>query len=80
YCCGVFNLDDAHLDAWALSRLFADRHPQAMTLGITHQAGPLAGWWHKRLVRHETHKAGVNALLGVPLRADELAACMERLR
>ncbi|AOW13182.1 hypothetical protein LPB72_07110 [Hydrogenophaga crassostreae] len=80
YCCGVFNLDEAHLDAWALSRLFADRHPQAMTLGITHQAGPLAAWWKKRLMRHETQKTGVNALLGLPLQAGELAQCMERLR
>lgn len=80
YCCGVFNMDDAHLDAWALARLFADRHPQAMTLGITEHAGPLAAWWSKRLVRRETQRAGVNALLGLPLQAVELAQCMERLR
>lgn len=80
YCCGVFNMDVAHVDAWALARLFADRHPQAMTLGITEHAGPLAAWWSKRLVRRETQKAGVNALLGLPLKADELAQCMERLR
>jgi hypothetical protein len=23
YCCGVFNLDDHHIDAWSLARLFA---------------------------------------------------------
>lgn len=80
YCCGVFNMDDAHLDAWALARLFADRHPQAMTLGITEHAGPLAAWWNKRLVRRETQKAGVNALLGLPLQPAQLQACMERLR
>jgi hypothetical protein len=80
YCCGVFNMDDAHLDAWSLARLFADRHPQAMTLGITEHAGPLAAWWNKRLVRRGTQKAGVNALLGLPLRPAELAQCMERLR
>lgn len=80
YCCGVFNLDVAHLDAWALARLFADRHPQAMTLGITEHAGPLAAWWNKRLVRRETQKAGVNALLGLPLQTAELTACMARLR
>ena len=80
YCCGVFNMDDPLLDAWALARLFADRHPQAMTLGITEHAGPLAAWWSKRLVRRETQKAGVNALLGLPLQHDQLAECLERLR
>lgn len=80
YCCGVFNMDDPLLDAWALARLFADRHPQAMTLGVTEHAGPLAAWWSKRLVRRETQKAGVNALLGLPLQQDKLAECMERLR
>jgi hypothetical protein len=79
YCCGVFNMDDPLVDAWSLARLFADRHPQAMTLGITEHAGPLAAWWHKRLVRRETQRTGVNALLGLPLQADELARCMERL-
>ena len=80
YCCGVFNMDEAHLDAWSLARLFADRHPQAMTLGITEHAGPLAAWWNKRLVRRETQRAGVNALLGLPLQPDQLAECMQRLR
>jgi hypothetical protein len=80
YCCGVFSLDVAHLDAWALARLFAARHPQAMTLGITEHAGPLAAWWSKRLLRRDTQRAGVNALLGLPLQPDQLAACMERLR
>ena len=80
YCCGVFNMDEAHLDSWALSRLFAHRHPDAMTLGITLHAGPLAAWWSKRLVRRETQRTGVNALLGLPLDRAELARCMERLR
>jgi hypothetical protein len=80
YACGVFNMDDTHIDAWALARMFADRHPQAMTLGITTQAGPLAAWWNKRLVRRETQRTGVNALLGLPLQPGELAQCMERLR
>ncbi|HEY9094437.1 MAG TPA: hypothetical protein VIN35_01740 [Hydrogenophaga sp.] len=80
YCCGVFSLDVAHLDAWALARLFAARHPEAMTLGITEHAGPLAAWWSKRLLRRDTQKAGLNALLGLPLQDDQLAACMERLR
>lgn len=79
YCCGVFNMDDVLVDAWSLARLFADRHPQAMTLGITEHAGPLAAWWHKRLVRRETQKTGVNALLGLPFEPDELARCMARL-
>ena len=80
YCCGVFSLDVAHLDAWALARLFAARHPEAMTLGITEHAGPLAAWWSKRLLRRDTQRAGVNALLGLPLQPDQLAACVERLR
>ena len=80
YCCGAFNLDDASLDGWSLARLFADRHEQAMTLGLTRQAGPMAAWWSKRLVRRETQKTGVNALVGLPLQPTELTRCLERLR
>jgi hypothetical protein len=80
YCCGVFNLDGAQLDAWALARLFASQQSQAMALGMSKHAGSQSTWWNRRLVRKESQKIGVNALLGLPLQAPELAACMARLR
>jgi hypothetical protein len=80
YCCGVFNLDNAHLDAWSLARHFGQGHPQAMSLGISEHAGPLATWWRRRRVRQDVQRTGMNALLGRPLQTGELMQCLERLR
>jgi len=80
YCCGVFNLDNPHLDAWSLARYFGQGNPQAMSMGISEHAGPLAAWWRRRRVRHDTERTGINALLGRPLQTTELMQTLERLR
>lgn len=80
YCCGVFNLDNPHLDAWSLARYFGQGNPQALCMGISEHAGPTAAWWRRRRVLRDAQRTGIHALLGRPLRAPELTQCLERLR
>lgn len=80
YCCGAFNLDDQHLDAWSLARLFAESNPQAMTIGLSEHAGPLAAWWSRRRVKRDTKRAGITALLARPVQSHELAQWLDLLK
>lgn len=80
YGCGVFNLDNPDLDAWSLARYFAQGNPLAMTMGLSEHAGPLATWWRRRRVKSDIQRTGINALLGRPLRSEELAPHFDRLR
>lgn len=75
YHCGVFNLDDHHIDAWGLMELFRDRYPQAMTLATTQHAG----WWRHRRLRHHTQRLGISGLLLQPLEPSALAHYLELL-
>lgn len=79
YCCGVFNLDDHHIDVWSLARLFAQRNPQALTMGISEHAGPLSPWWSRRRIRRDTERTGINALLARPLNEEELQRSLDLL-
>lgn len=79
YCCGVFNLDDKHVDVWSLARLFAQRYPQALTLASSEMAGPLADWWNRRRVKRHTREAGVSVLLARPLQPRELSQWLDLL-
>lgn len=79
YCFGAFNLDDHHLDAWSLARLFAERNPLALTMGLSEHAGPVAAWWSRRRVQRDTRRAGINALLARPLQSHELAQWLDLL-
>lgn len=76
YCCGVFNLDDLHIDAWSLARVFSERFPQALTVGSSELAGPLAAWWSRRRVRRDTRRAGITALVSRPLQPPEISQWM----
>lgn len=76
YCCGVFNLDDLHIDAWSLARSFTERFPQALTVGSSELAGPLAAWWRRHRVRRDTRRAGITALISRPLQPPELSQWM----
>lgn len=80
YCCGVFNLDDHHVDVWSLARLFAQRNPQALTMGVSEHAGPLSPWWSRRRIRRDTERTGINALLARPLNEEELQRSLDLLR
>lgn len=75
YACGVFNLDDHHIDAWGLMELFRDRYPQAMTLATTEHAG----WWARRRLRHHTRRLGISGLLLRPLEPVAVARYFEML-
>ncbi len=79
YSCGVFNLDEHQLDVWALARLFAQKNPQALLMGISEHAGPRATWWSRRRVMRDTRRAGIKALLARPLQPRELSQWMELL-
>lgn len=80
YLCGVFDLDDHHIDTWQLARLFSQHNPSAMTMGISQHAGPLAPWLNRRRVRRDTRITGISALVGRPLDAAELRRWLELLR
>jgi hypothetical protein len=80
YCCGVFNLDDPHLDAWSLARYFGQGNPRALNMGISEHAGPLAAWWRRRRVVRDAQRTGIHALLGRPLQTTDLMQGLERLR
>lgn len=80
YTCGAFNLDDPHLDAWSLARLFADGNPQALTVGLSEHASPQAAWWSRRRVRRDAQRAGITALWARPLQAHEWTPWIDRLK
>ena len=75
YACGVFNLDDHHIDAWGLMELFRDRYPQAMTLATSEHAG----WWRRRRLRHHTQRLGLTGLLLRPLEPAAVGRYFEML-
>lgn len=80
FICGIFDLDDHHVDTWQLARHFAHQHPNAMTMGISQHAGPLAPWLNRRRVRRDTRLTGISALVGRPLDPAELQHWLELLR
>jgi hypothetical protein len=79
YCCAVINLDEHQIDGWSVLKLFLQANPRAMTVAMSDQAGPWAGWWGRRRVRRHARRAGVSALLARPPAEDELAAWFELL-
>lgn len=80
YACGVFNLDDHHIDVWSLARLFAQNNPHSLTMGISEHAGPLSPWWSRRRIKRDTERTGINALLARPIPPDELQRWLDLLR
>lgn len=79
YCCGVFNLDDQHIDPWTLMALFRKRNSDALPVAISELAGPLAGWWSRRRTRRNAERLGIAALLARPLDPEALSRWMDRL-
>lgn len=80
YGCGVFDLDSHHIDVWSLARLFAQRNPYALTMGISEHAGRLSPWWNRRRMKRDTERTGINALVPRPLLLGELRPWFELLR
>ncbi len=73
YLCGIFNLDEHHIDAWSLLQLFVQRNPHGMVMAMSDHAGPLAGWWRRRRMHSHARRAGVSALVGRPPTTQELS-------
>jgi hypothetical protein len=79
YVCGVFDLDEHHVDTWQLARLFSQHNPNALTVGLSEHAGPLAPWLNRRRVKRDTERTGISALVGRPLDEAELKRWLELL-
>jgi CheY-like chemotaxis protein len=79
YQCGIFDLDEHHIDTWQLARHFAAQNANALTMGISEHAGPLAPWLNRRRVRRDTRLTGITAVVGRPLHAVELQRWMQLL-
>lgn len=79
YSCGVFDLDEHHVDTWQLAQHFSQQNPHALTMGISEHAGPLAPWLNRRRVRRDTERTGINALVGRPLPEAEVQRWFELL-
>jgi CheY-like chemotaxis protein len=79
YTCGVFDLDEHQVDTWQLAHHFSLHNPNALTMGISQHAGPLAPWLNRRRVRRDTQRTGITALVGRPLQDTELRRWIELL-
>ena len=79
HVCGVFDLDDHHVDTWQLARPFSQQNTQALTMGISQHAGPLAPWLNRHRVRRDTERTGINALVARPLEESQLRRWIELL-
>ena len=79
YVCGVFDLDEHHVDTWQLARLFAQHNASALTVGVSEHADPLAPWLNRRRLKRDTQRTGINALVGRPLREAALHRWLELL-
>lgn len=79
YLCGVFNLDDHHVDAWGLMQVFRERYPTALVLALTELVGPSASWWRRRRVRRDTQRLGIAGVLARPIDAPRLSQWFEML-
>lgn len=79
YSCGVFDLDEHQVDTWQLAHHFSLHNPNALTMGISQHAGPLAPWLNRRRVRRDTQRTGITALVGRPLQDAELRRWIELL-
>jgi len=79
HSCGVFDLDEHHVDTWQLAHHFSMHNPNALTMGISQHAGPLAPWLNRRRVRRDTQRTGITALVGRPLQDAELRRWIELL-
>ncbi len=80
YEVGVFNLDEHHLDTWSLARLFGQRNPQALNLGLSLHIGGEGHWWSRRRVQRDAKKARLTTVLARPLQAQALTPWLELLR
>ena len=62
-----------------MARLFAQHNPNALTVGLSEHAGPLAPWLNRRRVKRDTERTGISALVGRPFDEAELKRWLELL-
>lgn len=79
YACGVFDLDEHHVDTWQLARLFAQHNANALTVGVSEHADPLAPWLNRRRLKRDTERTGIRALVGRPLQEAQWRRWLELL-
>lgn len=80
YAVAAFNLDEHHLDTWSLARLFAQRNPLALSLGLSSHMGAEGNWWSRRRVQNDARKARLTVVLARPLLVQTLAPWLELIR
>lgn len=80
YVCGVFNLDEHHLDSWSLARLFAQHNPMGLNMGLSVHVGADGHWWSRRRVQRDAKKARLTTVLARPLQVHDLAPWLDLLR
>lgn len=80
YAAAAFNLDEHHLDTWSLARLFGQRNPLALNIGLSVHVGSAGNWWSRRRVQHDARKARLTVVLARPVQAQALAPWMDLIR
>jgi hypothetical protein len=80
YAVGAFNLDEHHLDTWSLARLFGQRNPLALNIGLSVHVGSAGNWWSRRRVQHDARKARLTVVLARPVQTQAMAPWMDLIR
>lgn len=80
YAVAAFNLDENHLDTWSLARLFGQRNPLALNLGLSLHVGPQGNWWSRRRVQQDAKKARLTTVMARPLQVRDAAPWLDLLR
>lgn len=79
YALVVLDIDAPMVDGWSLAGLLARNRPEALVLGMSEHAGPLAAWWRRRrLIRH-AEKSPMRGLLARPLQEAQVREALARL-
>jgi len=80
YAVAAFSLDEHHLDTWSLARLFAQRNPLALNIGLSIHVGTAGNWWSRRRVQNDARKARLTVVLASPLQVQSLTPWLELIR
>lgn len=80
YTVAAFNLDEHHLDTWSLARMFGQRNPLALNIGLSAHLGPDGNWWSRRRVQRDARKARLTVVLARPLQVQALTPWLDLIR
>lgn len=80
YTLVVLDIDAPMVDGWTLAGLLSRTCPDALVLGMSEHAGPLATWWRRRrLIRH-AESSPMRGLLARPLQEKQIREVLARFR